>query len=76
MRLADALCEMGRYGQKTGAGWYRYDETRKPIPDPEVDALIARERDRIDARRALGQSGTGVRVIIFPLILAVRKDRD
>jgi 3-hydroxyacyl-CoA dehydrogenase len=38
--VADALCERGRYGQKTGAGWYKYDETRKPIPDPEVDALI------------------------------------
>jgi 3-hydroxyacyl-CoA dehydrogenase len=38
--IADALCEMGRYGQKTGAGWYKYDENRKAIPDPEVDALI------------------------------------
>jgi 3-hydroxyacyl-CoA dehydrogenase len=38
--LADALCERGRYGQKTGAGWYKYDENRKPIPDPEVYALI------------------------------------
>ena len=37
--VADALCEMGRYGQKTGAGWYRYDENRKPTPDPEVTAL-------------------------------------
>ena len=38
--VADALCELGRYGQKTGAGWYRYDESRRPIPDPEVEALI------------------------------------
>jgi 3-hydroxyacyl-CoA dehydrogenase len=38
--LADRLCEMGRYGQKTGAGWYRYDENRRPMPDPEVDKLI------------------------------------
>ncbi len=38
--VADRLCEMGRFGQKTGAGWYRYDENRKPIPDPEVDKLI------------------------------------
>lgn len=37
---ADRLCEMGRFGQKTGAGWYRYDESRKPIPDPEVEKLI------------------------------------
>ena len=28
--VADQLCEMGRYGQKTGAGWYKYDENRKP----------------------------------------------
>ncbi|HKP87254.1 MAG TPA: 3-hydroxyacyl-CoA dehydrogenase NAD-binding domain-containing protein [Blastocatellia bacterium] len=38
--IADRLCEMGRYGQKTGAGWYRYDENRRAIPDPEVEALI------------------------------------
>lgn len=40
--IGDRLCEMGRFGQKTGAGWYRYDENRKPSPDPEVDALIER----------------------------------
>jgi 3-hydroxyacyl-CoA dehydrogenase len=38
--IADRLCEMGRFGQKTGAGWYRYDENRRAIPDPEVDKLI------------------------------------
>jgi 3-hydroxyacyl-CoA dehydrogenase len=38
--VADALCEMGRYGQKTGAGWYKYDENRKPSGDPEVTTLI------------------------------------
>jgi 3-hydroxyacyl-CoA dehydrogenase len=36
----DRLCEMGRYGQKTGAGWYNYDEKRQAIPDPEVGALV------------------------------------
>jgi 3-hydroxyacyl-CoA dehydrogenase len=36
----DRLCELGRFGQKTGAGWYKYDENRKPSPDPEVAALI------------------------------------
>jgi 3-hydroxyacyl-CoA dehydrogenase len=35
------LCEMGRLGQKTGRGWYRYEPgDRTPVPDPEVDALI------------------------------------
>jgi 3-hydroxyacyl-CoA dehydrogenase len=36
----DKLCEMGRYGQKTRAGWYKYDENRKQIPDPEVPQLV------------------------------------
>ena len=39
-KLADRLCELGRFGQKTGAGWYRYDENRNRIPDPEVEKLI------------------------------------
>ena len=36
----DRLCEMGRYGQKTLAGWYRYDDQRRAAPDPEVAALV------------------------------------
>ena len=36
----DQLCEQGRYGQKTGAGWYKYDAERRPIPDPEVAELV------------------------------------
>jgi 3-hydroxyacyl-CoA dehydrogenase len=36
----DRLCEMGRYGQKTQKGWYRYDENRRASPDPEVTALV------------------------------------
>jgi len=36
----DQLCEMGRYGQKTGAGWYKYDENRRAAHDPEVSELI------------------------------------
>jgi len=36
----DRLCELGRYGQKTGAGWYQYDESRCAVPDPEVQDLV------------------------------------
>lgn len=36
----DQLCELGRYGQKTNAGWYKYDESRRPIADPQVAALL------------------------------------
>lgn len=38
----DRLCELGRYGQKTGAGWYKYDENRRRLPDPEVNELVRR----------------------------------
>jgi 3-hydroxyacyl-CoA dehydrogenase len=38
--VADRLAEMGRFGQKTGRGWSRYDENRKASPDPETAALI------------------------------------
>jgi 3-hydroxyacyl-CoA dehydrogenase len=37
----DRLCELGRYGQKNGAGWYKYDDQRRPASDPEVARLIA-----------------------------------
>ncbi len=40
-KVADRICEMGRFGQKTGAGWYRYEPgSRAPLPDPEIEALI------------------------------------
>ena len=42
-KVADQICEMGRFGQKTGAGWYRYEAgNRTPIPDPEIEALIVK----------------------------------
>ena len=39
--VADRVCELGRFGQKTGAGWHRYEPgNRTPIPDPEIEQLI------------------------------------
>lgn len=49
--MLDRLVAMGRLGQKTGAGWYRYDETRKPIPDPEIEALIEQTAKEIGVAR-------------------------
>jgi 3-hydroxyacyl-CoA dehydrogenase len=43
--IADRLCEMGRFGQKTGKGWYRYEAgKRDALPDPVVDQIIAEGR--------------------------------
>src|SRR5437763_13728264 len=47
-RIADRLCEQGRYGQKTGAGWYRYEKGRRDaLSDSTVDAMIVAYRKEI-----------------------------
>jgi 3-hydroxyacyl-CoA dehydrogenase len=47
-RIGDRVVELGRLGQKTGKGWYRYElPDRTPRPDPEVDALIEAWRQEI-----------------------------
>jgi 3-hydroxyacyl-CoA dehydrogenase len=38
--VGDRLCEQGRFGQKTGAGYYRYEGDRTPRPDPDVEKII------------------------------------
>jgi 3-hydroxyacyl-CoA dehydrogenase len=44
--IPDTLCEAGRLGKKTGAGWYDYPEgASRGVPSPEVDAVIAAARD-------------------------------
>ena len=44
-KTADLLCEMGRFGQKTGAGWYDYQAgKRDAIPNKEVEAMIVKHR--------------------------------
>jgi 3-hydroxyacyl-CoA dehydrogenase len=48
--VGDALCEAGRFGQKTGAGYYRY-EGRNAVPDPEVDRLAAAAAEKLQIRR-------------------------
>ena len=50
-RVADKIVEMGRLGQKTGAGYYKYDANRKRQNDPEIEALI-RSRGRSAADQA------------------------
>ena len=37
----DKLCELGRFGQKTGMGWYKYGADRRATPDPLVDQLVS-----------------------------------
>ena len=54
VQIPDRLCEMGRLGRKTGAGYYTYDEGGRPQRAPEVEALIAEASDAKGiARRTL-----------------------
>ena len=51
--IRDALCELDRRGQKTGAGYYDYDENRRPIPS-DVTAKIIAEITGVSAGNAPG----------------------
>jgi len=67
--VASALVELGRLGQKSGAGYYRYDpQTRARQSDPEVDALIRAHADRLGIlRREISQAEIVAR-LFYPLI--------
>ncbi len=55
--IVSKLYEMGRYGQKTGKGWYDYSEGRRGKPDPEVEALIIEtSKEHGIERRAFSRS--------------------
>ena len=63
----DQLCEMGRYGQKTGAGWYRYDENRKRHMDPEVEKVL----EEIRKKKGIQKREIGKEEIVDRLIYAL-----
>jgi 3-hydroxyacyl-CoA dehydrogenase len=67
--ISDALCEAGRFGQKTGAGYYRYEAgSRTPIPDPEVERLAVETSARLGVeRRAIGKDEI-IERMIYPMI--------
>jgi 3-hydroxyacyl-CoA dehydrogenase len=67
--VADQLCELGRYGQKTGAGWYRYSPgSRTPIPDPEVERLIEGAAQRAGIQRRQIDDAEIIDRIVYALV--------
>ncbi|MFY9624247.1 MAG: 3-hydroxyacyl-CoA dehydrogenase NAD-binding domain-containing protein [Rhodoplanes sp.] len=67
--IADRLCEMGRFGQKTGRGFYLYEAgSRTPKPDPEVEQLIVETAARLGIARAPIAKNEIVERLLFPMI--------
>ena len=67
--IADSLCEAGRFGQKTGKGFYLYEAgSRSPRPDPKVEALIVGASARLGVkRRSIGREEI-IERLIYPMI--------
>ncbi len=67
--IADRLYELGRYGQKTKAGWYRYPEgSRVAMPDPEVQLLVEESARSAGIERRVISSEEIVERIAYALI--------
>jgi 3-hydroxyacyl-CoA dehydrogenase len=67
--VADRIAELGRFGQKTGAGWYRYEAgSRTPIPDPMVEALILKTAAELGIKRRKIAASEILERCLYPLI--------
>jgi 3-hydroxyacyl-CoA dehydrogenase len=67
--VADRLCEMGRFGQKTGAGFYRYDGgDRTPRPDPQVEQIIAEASQAAGLQRRAIHDEEILQRLLYPMI--------
>ena len=67
--IADALCEAGRFGQKTGKGYYKYESgSRAPLPDPEVEKLIDETLARLGRKRRAVSDEEILERMMYPMI--------
>ena len=67
--IADRICEMGRFGQKTSAGWYNYEKgSRVPIPDPEIEKLIIAVSGELGYQRRAIDEAEIIQRCMYPLI--------
>ncbi len=67
--IGDALCEAGRFGQKTGKGFYSYEDgPRDAKPDPWVDALIEEKARELGINRRAIDAAEIIERTIYPMI--------
>ena len=68
-KTADLLCEMGRYGQKTGAGWYDYQAgKRDAIPSKLVEQMVADHRKELGITPRKVSDEEIVQRLVFSLV--------
>ena len=68
-RIPDELCELDRYGQKNGKGYYQYAEgDRTPRPDPEADAVIAKVSEDLGYTRRDFSDDEILKRCMYPLV--------
>jgi 3-hydroxyacyl-CoA dehydrogenase len=67
--VADRICELGRFGQKTGAGYFRYEKgDRTPIPDADVEKIIVEVASEMGiTRRKIGEEEILAR-LLYPMV--------
>jgi 3-hydroxyacyl-CoA dehydrogenase len=66
--IRDVLCARGRWGQKTGKGWYDYDENRNPTPSAEVAEIIEDFRSRSNQARHDFTDEDIIAATIYPMV--------
>jgi 3-hydroxyacyl-CoA dehydrogenase len=67
--ISEAIVEMGRHGQKTGAGFYRYEEgSRQGIPDPEIEQLVRQEAEKLGIEQREIDDEEIVSRCVYPMI--------
>jgi 3-hydroxyacyl-CoA dehydrogenase len=67
--VADAICEMGRYGQMTGGGYYIYENgSRAPTPDPEIEKLIEDKARELGVNRRTISSDEIAERTMYPMV--------
>lgn len=68
-KSADELCELGRFGQKTGKGWYDYKPgSRTAYPSPVVDAMVAQHSAKIGMQRRTIEDAEIVERLVYALV--------
>jgi len=67
--IADAICEAGRFGQKTGKGYYKYESgSRSPLPDPEIEKLIEETTAKLGLKRRAISDDEILERLMYPMI--------